>query len=124
MNGFIMSSNQCSFHPRKFFSVAWGRFSIRRGHLRATLGQNMKPVYGAKFLTSMIVLSTYKYFPKYIHGAKMFSNQCSFQPRKNFFRGIVQFFGENGAVKGNFKPKYVASLWRKVPHFHDCFVNI
>ena len=45
----------------------------------------MQPVYGVKLLTFMIVLSAYKYFPKYTHSAKMFSKLCSFQQGKNFF---------------------------------------
>ena len=44
--------------------------------------------------------------------------------KKNFFRGIVQFFGKKGAFEDNFRPKYVANLWCKVPHFYYCLVNI
>ena len=47
-----------------------------------------------------------------------------FQVRKNFFRGIVQFFGKKGAFEGNLRPEYVANLWCKVPHFYDYSVNI
>ena len=73
----------------------------------------MWPFYGAMFLISIIVCSTYKYFPKYTHSCKKVLQTMQFQVRKKFFRGIVQFFGKKGFFDGNLRLKYAAILLSK-----------
>ena len=112
--GVKMFSNHCSFQLGTNFSAAQDSFLLKGGPSWAVLGQNVQPLYSTKFLISIITWSTNKYFPKYTHGVKMFSNLCRLQLGTNFSAAQGRFFLKGGlsrAILGQKgEPLYVAKF--------------